>query len=108
MNGGKAFDYWEFFADEAERADAPLYVRLSRGIGGDPELREFANGVRKGQPPANVLLAAVHYLLLRGAEHPLKRFYPNLNGGSRVEGEDPFPRFQDFVAQFRGELAPLI
>ena len=108
MSAKDAFDYWDFFASEAERADAPLYVRLSRGIGGDPELREFANSVRKGQPPANVLLAAVHYLLLRGADHPLKRFYPNLNGGSELEGEDPFPHFQDFVARFRGELAPLV
>jgi hypothetical protein len=108
MSGEKAFDYWEFFAAEAERAGAPLYVRLSNGIAGDLNLRGFASGVRKGQPPANVLLAAVHYLLLRGAEHPLKRFYPNLNGGARVEGEDPFPHFQDFVAQFRRELAPLI
>jgi hypothetical protein len=83
-------------------------VQLSRGIGGDVALRELANGVRKGQPPANVLLAAVHYLLLRGAEHPLKRFYPNLNGGARVEGEDPFPHFRGFVAQFRSELAPLV
>lgn len=108
MSGQKAFDYWEFFAAEAERAGAPLYVRLSRGIGGEAELRELANGVRKGQPPANVLLAAVHYLLLRGTGHSLKRFYPNLNSGARVEGEDPFPHFQDFVAQFRSELSPLV
>ena len=108
MSENKAFDYWEFFAEEAERAGAPLYVRLSRGVGGDAELREFANSVRKGQPPANVLLAAVHYLLLRGVEHPLKRFYPNLNGGIRMESEDPFPHFQNFVAQCRSELAPLV
>ena len=104
----KPFDYWAFFANEAERVGAQLYVRLSKGIGGDAQLREFANGVKKGQPPANVLLAAVHYHLLRGTEHPLKRFYPNLNGGKRVEGEDPFPQFKDFVEQHRAELAPLV
>jgi hypothetical protein len=107
MSEQKSFDYWDFFAGEAERSGAPLYVRLSRGVGGDPELRAFANTVRKGQPPANVLFAAVHYLLLRGTQHPLRRFYRNLNG-KPVEGEDPFPDFRDFVRRYHDELAPLV
>jgi hypothetical protein len=82
-------------------------VRLSQGVGADPELRAFAGGVRKGQPPPNVLFAAVHYLLLRGAQHPLRRFYRNLND-KPVEGEDPFPDFRDFVRRHRDELAPLV
>ncbi len=107
MSEQKSFDYWDFFAGEAERSGAPLYVRLSQGVGGDPELRAFAGSVRKGQPPANVLFAAVHYLLLRGAQHPLRRFYRNLNG-KPVEGEDPFPDFRDFLWRYRDELAPLV
>lgn len=107
MTEPKSFDYWGFFAGEAERSGAPLYVRLSQGVGADPELRAFAGTVRKGQPPANVLFAAVHYLLLRGVQHPLRRFYRNLNG-KPVEGEDPFPDFRDFVHRYRDELAPLV
>jgi hypothetical protein len=49
----------------------------------------------------------VHYFLLRGAQHPLRRFYPNLNNGDPVDG-DPFPHFRDFVETHREELAPLI
>jgi len=101
----QSFDYWSFFADECRRAEAPLYERLSKGIGGDEALREFANGVRPGQPPANILFAAVHYLLLRGAQHPLRQFYKNLGGTS---GEDPFPHFKDFVEKYRATLAPLM
>jgi hypothetical protein len=104
----KGFDYWEFFAAEARRSNAPLYVRLTKGVSGDPQIKALANTVRKGQPPANVLFGAVHFLLLRGAEHPLRRFYPNLNGGVRVEDEDPFPDFRDFVETNRAALAPLI
>ncbi|HTK78892.1 MAG TPA: DUF2332 domain-containing protein [Rhizomicrobium sp.] len=104
----KGFDYWDFFAGEAERAGAPLYARLSRGIGGDPDLREFASNVRKGQPPANVFLSAVHFLLLRGAQHPLRGFFANLNGGTVVKDEDPFPVFKDFVSVYRGQLAPIV
>ncbi len=42
---------------------------------------------------ANILFGAVHFLLLRGADHPLRRHYRNLNGGALLEGEDPFPLF---------------
>jgi hypothetical protein len=107
MTEQKSFDYWDFFADECRRSGAPLYEKLSRAIGGNAEMREFASHVRKGQPPANVLFAAVHYLLVRGAQHPLRQFYRNLDGKS-VEGEDPFPDFQDFVHRHRDELASLL
>ncbi len=99
------FDYWTFFAAEARRAGAPLYEHLSLGVGGDEALRAFADGARPGQPPANILFAAVHFLLLRGAMHPLRRFYANLGGTS---GGDPFPAFRDFVDSHRDALAPLI
>jgi hypothetical protein len=105
----KSFDYWEFFAADARRNGAPLYERFALGVGGDEKLIQFANGVRSGQPPANVLFAAVHCLLLRGAEHPLCRFYPNLNGGAHpADLDSAFPAFRDFVALNRDELAPLI
>jgi hypothetical protein len=100
-----SFDYWDYFASEARRAGAPLYERLALGVGGDAELRDFANGARQGQPPANILFGAVHFLLLRGAQHPLRDFYRNLGG--TADG-DAFPAFRDFVAQHRAALAPLI
>jgi hypothetical protein len=101
----KPFDYWTYFANEARQIGAPFYERLANGIGGDEGLREFANGVRRGQPPANVLFAAVHFLLLRGTQHPLRGFYKNLGG---TGGGDPFPVFKDFVDKHRAKLAPLI
>jgi hypothetical protein len=103
------FDYWAFFVAEAHRNKAPLYEVLARGVAGDQALKQFANGVRPGQPPANILFAAVHYLLLRGADHPLHRFYPHLNDGKREsDSAAVFPAFQDFVEVHRDELAPLI
>lgn len=103
-----SFDYWDYFVAEAERANAPLYTQIVRGIAGDGALKELAARAKTGQPPANILLASVHYLLLRGTQHPLRRFYPNLNGGRRIEGEDPFPQFRDFVNTHMPELVPLI
>jgi hypothetical protein len=101
--------YWEFFAKEVRLAgDAPLYVRFAEGVAAAPDLQEMANQVRSGQPPANILFAAVHFLLLRGAEHPLRRHYANLRDAPPRDGEDPFPLFADFCAQHRNELMPLI
>jgi hypothetical protein len=104
----ESFDYWGYFVGEARRANSPLYARFAEGIGHDPELREFAATAKKGQPHANILFAAVHFLLLRGVEHPLRRFYPDLNGWLSVDGEDPFPAFKDFVESHRAELAPIV
>jgi hypothetical protein len=106
---GHGFDYWEFFVAETRRNPAPLYEQFARGVSQDEELKDFANRVRPGQPPANILFAAVHFLLLRGADHPLRRFYANLNGGARPDDlAGAFPAFRDFVAQHRDELAPLV
>ncbi|HEY2071304.1 MAG TPA: DUF2332 domain-containing protein [Rhizomicrobium sp.] len=104
----KSFDYWDYFLTECERSNAPLYVQIIRGVSKDDALKEMASHVKPGQPPANMLLASVHYLLLRGADHPLRALYPNLNGGHSRPEEDAFPLFQDFVAQHRTELEPLI
>jgi hypothetical protein len=100
------FDYWTFFVAEARRRNAPLYVRLSEGIAADQGLRALGAAARPGQPPANMILAAVHYLLLRGARHRLRDFYPNLTD-KPAEG-DPFPAFQDFVSRHSDEVALLV
>jgi hypothetical protein len=104
----KPVDYWDFFIADAKRADSPLYARLAEGVRDNRDLRTFAAQVKQGQPSANILFGAVHYLLLRGADHPLRRFYPNLNGGQRIENEDPVPHFVDFVTRYRDELQPLV
>jgi hypothetical protein len=101
------FDYWAFFAGDARRTGSPLYGRLAEAIGTDAELKTMAARARPGQPHANLILGAVHYLLLRGAEHPLKRFYATA-GGHAPEGEDPFPAFRDFVFAHRAEVLALI
>lgn len=105
---GKPIDYWTFFAGEAERGNEPLYARYSLGVHDDEELQGFAANAREGQPRANILYGAVHFLLLRGAEHPLRRFYRNLGGRADAAVEDPFPLFRDFVLTHRDALLPIM
>jgi hypothetical protein len=104
----RSVGYWDYFAEEARLAGAPLYERLAQGVAGDERLRALANEAREGQPPANLLFAAVHFLLLRGAEHPLRRHYANLTVGAPPTGEDPFPLFADFCARHEDALCALI
>jgi len=104
----KSFDYWDFVAEETRRANAPLYTQFCQGVGKDEDLKALANTVRAGQPPALVLFAAVHFLLLRGDRHPLRNFYPNLSDGRHTPPDDSFPVFRDFVQTHRAELEPII
>jgi hypothetical protein len=104
----KPFDYWAFFSADALKTGSPLYARIAAGIGGDDELKALAARAKKGQPHANLILAAVHFLMLRGADHPLKRFYATVGGAASAEGEDPFPAFRDFVHAHRAAIQPLI
>ena len=53
------------FADQECRGYAPFYDQLARGIARDPDLLTIAACTRSGQQAPNLLLAAVHYLLLR-------------------------------------------
>jgi hypothetical protein len=103
------FDYWQFFLAETRRSNAPLYEAFTRGVAEDEDLKSLAYTVRAGQPPANVLYAAVHYLLLRGNNHELRRFYPNLNRGTARDNLDQaFPLFRQFVAENRNALVPIV
>lgn len=102
-------DYWEFFAEESARTSGTrFYPRLSEGVRNDADLRALAARVKAGQPMANILFGAVHFLVLRGTDHPLKRFYRTVGGDARAEVEDPFPLFKDFVARHRREIEKLV
>jgi hypothetical protein len=101
-------DYWTFFSEDAKRTGSPLYSRISAGIGQSEELRTLCKHARPGQPHANMILGAVHFLLLRGTDHPLKRFYRTVGGTVSSDAYDPFPDFRDFVAIHRDAICALI
>jgi hypothetical protein len=105
---GAATDYWAFFAEDAKRTGSMLYARLSAGIGKDAELKALAARARVGQPHANLILGAVHFLLLRGADDPLKRFYASVGGEVSAQDADPFADFRAFVLKHVDTIAPLI
>jgi hypothetical protein len=99
--------YWEFFAAEARRGKSPLYEKLALGIGADPALIALAMRKKDSQPAANILLGAVHLLLLQGADHPLADHYPSVRPDAEPNG-DPVALFADFVRAHEAALIPLI
>ena len=72
------------FAERECRGVSPLYRALARAVATDAELLALAAGVGSGQPPPNMLFAAVRLLLLGvAADDPLAGFYADLTAAPR-------------------------
>lgn len=78
------------FLPPEDRARHPTYWTICNGIANDPSLLEIAALVPPPQFAVNVLLAAVHDLLLDGVRHPLAARYKSVCDriGSTYEAVD--------------------
>jgi len=105
-------DYWRFFAGEASKdGDCPFYEHIALAIADDPAMQAVTSPARPGQPPANMLFGAVHFLLLGGAEHPLRLHYGHLLTPGETEaaiGPGTYAVFVDFVAAHRPAIDRLV
>src|SRR4051812_29112250 len=86
-------------------AGSPLYSRLVQVVAADDPLLAIAGQARAGQLPPNLLLAAVHYLVLRDPHDDLAAWYPSLGGAAT---DDPGPAFTAFCLRRREELTALV
>jgi hypothetical protein len=102
----KQKDMWRFLAGEMRHWKAPFFAALCDAVGEDEELQRMALNTRPGQPPTQ-FIAAVQFLLMRGAAHDLRNHFPSLNGGKTLAG-DPIPLFKDFCLTHRDEIVELI
>ena len=95
------------FAVHECKGSSPLYEFLSSKIAEDTNILDLAKEAREGQPMPNLFLGAVHYLLMKGYNHPLAGFYPSLT-------EQPFPKeqaypvFEDFCSSYSDKIIELI
>jgi hypothetical protein len=90
--------------------DGAIYAELSRVVASDDNLLALAATAPPTQPPANLLFAAVHALLLSGEAHALADWYPLLAGsGSRANPVQTIARpFTEFCRLHRARLTALI
>jgi hypothetical protein len=106
---------FRLFADGADRDGATTYATICRGVADDPDIVALIGQAPVSQRRPNLLLAAVHFLLLRGAEHPLAAYYDTVR--SMVPGRAPHDAgspsdlvadFKDFCLTFHVQLLELI
>ena len=88
------------------RGASPLYAALAEHAAHD----DAVTGLLAAAPPreqrASLLFAAVHYLLLGGADHPLARYYPSVS--KAPASGDPTRSFADFCRRHADDLRAII
>ncbi|MFC7215233.1 DUF2332 domain-containing protein [Saliphagus sp. GCM10025334] len=85
---------------------SPFYARLADSVVDDDRLLGIASAAREGQPEPELLLAAVHSLLLAGRDHPLAQFYPTCERSGSAG--DPVDSFRDFCVANEDRLQSIV
>lgn len=106
MTAGLAERFRRFARQECAGL-SPLYEALSLRIAEDDFLLSLAARSRPGQPPANMLFAAVQTCLLREPDAALAAFYAGLTLEPRPP-ENAFPAFRDYCIAHEGEIIALL
>lgn len=107
MDTSSLSERFQRFADRECRGSSPLYEHLARQLAADEPLLRIAAHARLGQPMPNLFLAAVHYLLLQGADHPLRSYYASLVE-QPVDVETSYACFREFCLLHEQEIVGLI
>jgi hypothetical protein len=87
---------------------SPLYQVLSRTVASDEQLLDLAAETRPGQQPANMLMAAVHLLVLKDPALPFARFFASVVGDSAEAPEGAAGEFRAFCAEHRDAIAEIL
>lgn len=96
------------FAFAGEFNSSPLYRALGKVVASDETLLRLAARARTGQYPTFLFFAAIHYLLLAGADHELARFYPSIVDADALPPDGAGPAFVSFCATFTSALTTLL
>jgi hypothetical protein len=96
------------FAERECRGVSPLYEGLALGVAENDRLLALADEARPGQPRANMLLGAVHALLLEEPAQPgLADHYPDLRPDP-LSSETAFPAFRAFCIEHAAALRRIL
>ena len=102
-----AFHGQNIYSAAAPFNSSPLYARLCLDIAADPDLLALLAHADRATQVANLLFAAVHYLLLADPSHPLAAFYPDLTAPApAIDGRAPFDPDRAPAIDGRAHLRP--
>jgi hypothetical protein len=100
-------DFRDFAATRCRDFGSVLYEKISLAIAEDQELLQLAAYARR-KPVPHLFMAAIHYLLLQGAQHPLWFYYYPDEQGNVMPPAKAFPVFKDFCLQYSEEIKPIL
>ncbi|SDN95413.1 hypothetical protein SAMN04487897_106111 [Paenibacillus sp. yr247] len=98
---------FKVFAERECKDSSILYGHLAENIAYDTKLLKLAAHSRLGQPVPNLLLGAVHYLLLGGIEHELAEYYASIVDEPR-ESSAAIDCFRDFCNLYENEIIQIL
>jgi hypothetical protein len=105
-------DHFRGFAATVERDGGSTYPAICRSVADDERVLSILTGAPLAQRRPLLLLAAVHFLLLSGTEHPLAEYYDTVAQVRGVPYEPPNgdagTAFTAFCQSYRRELEQLI
>ncbi len=106
-------DHFRGFAAVAERDGSTTYAAICREVADDERVLSVLDGAPLPQRRPLLLLAAVHFLLLSGVEHPLVAFYDTVATVRRTPAAarpagDAAAAFADFCEVHRAEVEALV
>lgn len=108
MDRSRLIRAFHAFRDDCiHSSPSPLYASLTDEIVKDDELLGLCEYIRPGQPAPNMLLGAVHYLLLKNVHHPLSNYYASITPYVK-DVKDAFPLFKKFCSLYREEIISLL
>jgi hypothetical protein len=93
---------WRIYAETGPGEDAPIYRDIANAVAGDEDLLAVVRAAPPETHHPNHLLAAVQFLLLGGAQHPLAECYEAGDSGCSVE------EFRRFVREHRAEILDVL
>jgi hypothetical protein len=102
-----ARNFRDFAATRCRDFGSELYKKISLAIADDVEMLELA-GYAHRKPVPHLFMAAVHYLLLQGAPHPLWYYYYPDESGHIMAADKAFPNFKDFCLQHTDEIKEIL
>src|SRR5215213_2862678 len=86
---------------------SPLYAHLSLEIAADPAILSLAAEADLSQQVSNLLLGAVHFLLLSGMSSPLADYYPSLSPNPHRR-QEAYRYFRTFCLEHADAIRQLI
>jgi hypothetical protein len=101
--------YRHYAEHDAVTLGSPAYGAICAGLAGDHARGHLALDAPDGFRIPNILLSAVHYLLLAGTPDPLARYYPTVAGDAAQPVDAAlYPTFASFIDRHEERLRQLI